>query len=69
MDHKGYKTSYPEKGQTLQKQKKSGDPKHKKKYKELKRLVQREIRRAHWKYIEDIITPDPSDDKQPNCMK
>jgi hypothetical protein len=29
------------------KQKKSGDPKHKKKYKELKRLVQREIRRAY----------------------
>ena len=22
-----------------------------------------------WKYIEDIITPDPNDDKQPNCMK
>ena len=51
------------------KQKKSGDPKHKKKYKELKRLVQKEIRRAYWKYIEDIITPDPNDDKQPNCMK
>jgi hypothetical protein len=29
------------------KQKQSGDPNHKKKYKELKRLVQREIRRAN----------------------
>ena len=38
-------------------------------YKELKRLVQREIRWAYWKYIEDIITPDHNDDKQPNCMK
>ena len=43
--------------------------KHIEKYKELKRLVQREIRRAYWKYIEDIITPDPNDDKKPNCMK
>ena len=35
----------------------------KKKFKDLKRLVQRELRRAYWKYIENIVAP-PEDDNQ-----
>ena len=37
--------------------KKSGDKKTAKKFKEIKRIVQRELRRAYWKYIESIVTP------------
>ncbi|CAG2222065.1 unnamed protein product [Mytilus edulis] len=36
--------------------------------KDASRLVQRELRRAYWKHIEDIKTPDFKKDK-PNCMK
>ena len=38
------------------------------KFKDLKRLVQRELRRAYWKYIENIVTP-PEDDNQYSGMK
>ena len=36
--------------------KKSGDNKTAEKFKEIKRIVQRELRRAYWKYIESIVT-------------
>ena len=40
------------------------------KFKELKRITQREIRKAYWKYIDGIVTPDTSKpDERPNCMK
>ena len=38
--------------------KKSADDQTMNKYKELKRLVQRMLRRAYWGYIDDIVTPD-----------
>jgi hypothetical protein len=43
--------------------KKSGDKKTAKKFKEIKRIVQRELRRAYWKYIESIVTPQEDDNQ------
>lgn len=43
------------------KMKKSADPKHKEKFKELKRIVQRQLRRSYWSYIEDIVTTTEDD--------
>jgi hypothetical protein len=42
---------------------KSGDKKTVKKFKEIKRIVQRELRRAYWKYIESIVTPQEDDNQ------
>jgi hypothetical protein len=41
--------------------KKSGDKKTAKKFKEIKQIVQHELRRAYWKYIESIVTPQEDD--------
>ncbi len=43
--------------------KKSGDKKTAEKFKEIKRIVQRELRRAYWKYIESIVTPQEDDNQ------
>ena len=51
------------------KKKKSGDKRDTLRYKELKSKTQREIRKAYWKYIEDIVTPRAESDKDQNCMK
>ncbi len=48
--------------------KKSPCPANSEKYKEVKALVQRELGRSYWVYIEDIVTPK-EDDNQYNCMK
>ncbi|CAG2190004.1 unnamed protein product [Mytilus edulis] len=37
--------------------KKSADPKITSKFKEARQKVQKELRRAYWKYIENIVTP------------
>ncbi|XP_074658625.1 uncharacterized protein LOC141911535 [Tubulanus polymorphus] len=44
--------------------KKSGHHTHRQQYKELKKIVglQKELRRAHWKHIENIVTPSTNDD-------
>ena len=41
------------------------------KFKELKRHIQREIRKAYWKYIDSIVSPPDNDQTngRPNCMK
>jgi hypothetical protein len=41
----------------------SGDKKTANKFKEIKRIVQRELRRAYWKYIESIVTPQEDDNQ------
>ena len=41
---------------------KSANSEHKDRFKELKRLVQRQLRRAYWSYIENIVTPTEGDD-------
>lgn len=48
--------------------KKSGDKKSTEKFKIIKRKVQRELRRAYWKYVEEIVTPQ-EDDNQYSGMK
>ena len=45
------------------KKKKSADPQITAKLKDIKRQVQRELRRAYWKYVESIVTP--TDDETP----
>ncbi len=50
--------------------KKSGNNKDKKKFKELKRKTQQELRKAYWKYIDGIISPSIDNPDQPyGCMK
>ena len=49
--------------------KKSGDSRDINRYKELKRMTQREIRRAYWKYIDDLVTPGEEKSTNTNCMK
>ena len=41
------------------------------KYKDLKRHIQQKLRNAYWKYIDNIVTPENSDnpDKPHNCSK
>jgi len=39
------------------------------KYKELKHESQKQIRKAYWKYIEDIVTPSNEKEEKSNCMK
>jgi len=48
--------------------KKSGDKKSTEKFKIIKRKVQRELRRAYWKYVEEIVTPQ-EDGNQYSGMK
>ena len=48
--------------------KKSRDKKSTEKFKIIKRKVQRELRRAYWKYVEEIVTPQ-EDDNQYSGMK
>ena len=48
--------------------KKSGNKKSTEKFKIIKRKVQRELRRAYWKYVEEIVTPE-EDDNQYSGMK
>ncbi|VDI45583.1 Hypothetical predicted protein [Mytilus galloprovincialis] len=50
------------------KKKKSADPKITSKFKETKQMVQRELRRAYWKYIENIVTPK-EENNQYSSMK
>ena len=51
------------------KKKKSADPKITSKFKEVKRMIQSELRREYWKYIENIVTPKGDDENQHSCMK
>ena len=48
--------------------KKSADPHIAGKFKDVKRQVQRELRRAYWKYVEGIVTPT-EEDKPTSSMK
>ncbi|VDI21854.1 Hypothetical predicted protein [Mytilus galloprovincialis] len=50
------------------KKKKSADPKITSKFIETKQMVQRELRRAYWKYIENIVTPK-EENNQYSSMK
>ena len=50
------------------KHKKSADPSIKSKLKETKRMVQRELRRSYWNYIENIVTPK-EENNQYSSMK
>ena len=43
--------------------KKSGNTTAAKKFKDIKRKVQRELRRAYWNYIEEIVTPQENDNQ------
>jgi hypothetical protein len=43
--------------------KKSSDQNDRKKFRELRRNVQKELRRAYWTYIEDIVTPKDTDNE------
>jgi len=50
--------------------KKSNDPSHIKKFKEMKQQVQKKLRHAYWSYIENIITPQPTESNtNRNSMK
>ena len=51
------------------KKKKSGDKRDTASYKDLKSKTQRELRKAYWKYIEDIVTPSSESDRGTDCMK
>jgi hypothetical protein len=51
------------------KKKKSADPKITSKFKEVKRMIQSELRREYWKYIENIVTPKGDDENQHSSMK
>jgi hypothetical protein len=51
------------------KKKQSADPKITSKFKEVKRMIQRELRRECWKYIESIVTPKEDDENQHSSMK
>ncbi|KAK3082833.1 hypothetical protein FSP39_006608 [Pinctada imbricata] len=42
--------------------KKSGNNHDASKFKELKRKTQQEMRRAYWKYIDGIVTPEPNEE-------
>jgi hypothetical protein len=46
--------------------KKSGNTTTAKKFKDIKRKVQRELRRAYWNYIEEIVTPQENDNQYTN---
>ena len=46
--------------------KKSNDPTHKSKFKHLKRAVQRNLGRAYWSYIENIVTLTDEDHSSNN---
>ncbi|VDI17481.1 Hypothetical predicted protein [Mytilus galloprovincialis] len=50
------------------KKQKSADPKITSKFKETNQMVQRELRRAYWKYIENIVTPK-EENNQYSSMK
>ena len=63
------KNTYEEKGQTLQKNEKSGNKDLKDKYKHLKHHVQKELRHAYWTYIENIVTPEQDDNSFSNMKK
>jgi hypothetical protein len=51
--------------------KKSGNQQEAKKYKTLKQVTQRQLRKAYWSYIEDIVTPkmDKQEDTNSNSMR
>jgi len=38
-------------------------------YKDIKSKTQRELRKAYWRHIEDIITPSSESVKGTDCMK
>jgi hypothetical protein len=50
--------------------KKSGNKRDAKKYKTLKQETQRQLRKAYWSYIEDIVTPkmDKQEDTNRNIL-
>ncbi|CAG2243332.1 unnamed protein product [Mytilus edulis] len=50
------------------KKQKSADPKITSKFKETNQMVQRELRKAYWKYIENIVTPK-EENNQYSSMK
>lgn len=43
------------------KMKKSQDKQHQRNYKNCKHLVQKKLRQAYWTYVDNIVTPQPSD--------
>ena len=49
--------------------KKSQDQEVNKKYKQMKREVQRQQRNAYWKYIEDVVTPSEEDNNNSGSKK
>ena len=51
--------------------KKSGNQQEAKKYKTLKQVTKRQLRKAYWSYIEDIVTPnmDKQEDTNSNSMR
>ena len=49
--------------------KKSADPHTAGKFNDVKRQVQRELRRAYWKYVESIVTPTEEDKKTSSIKK
>ena len=49
--------------------KKIGKPYYEQKFRQLKREVQYELRRAYWNHIENIVTPNENDINQFSCMK
>ena len=51
------------------KMKKSGDEVLRKKYKQLKQTIQRQLRQSYWKYIENIVTPKEEENSFGNMKR
>jgi len=51
------------------KMKKSNDPTHVKQFKKIKQMAQKKLRQSYWSYIEDMVTPQPTDTTDRSCSK
>ena len=69
MDHTRDTELIHKRDRHYKKHKKTADNSQQRKFKELKKTIQKELRRAYWRYIESIVTPSEESDERSSMKK